>query len=237
MRKLDRYIGNTVLLSILTVALIILGLDFLFAFINELDDVRGSYGAFDALTYTLLTLPRRLYDMLPLAALVGCLVGLGTLASHSELTIMRAAGVSVARIIGAVLKPLLVLMLAGVLLGEYAAPYSENLAENRRAIAKGSDEAFRSRGLWHREGNDFLHINAVRPNGELLGVTRYSFDEDRRLQEASFARRALVMDDHWSMQDVEYTRFLQNGNSEALHEEEHNRAQDEREERAREERA
>lgn len=216
MRKLDRYIGNTVLLSILTVALIILGLDFLFAFINELDDVGDSYGAFDALTYTLLTLPRRLYDLLPLAALVGCLVGLGTLASHSELTIMRAAGVSVARIIGAVLKPLLVLMLAGVLLGEYAAPYSENLAENRRAIAQGSDEAFRSRGLWHREGNDFLHINAVRPGGELLGVTRYSFGEDRELQEASFARRALVQDDHWLMQDVEFTRFQENGNSEAL---------------------
>ena len=105
MRKLDRYIGSTVLLNIVVVAMIILGLDLLFAFIGELDDVEGNYSAMDALTYTLFTLPRRLYDMLPLAALVGCLIGRGTLASNSELTIMRAAGVSIARIIGAVMKP------------------------------------------------------------------------------------------------------------------------------------
>ncbi|MFT6464614.1 LPS export ABC transporter permease LptG [Halopseudomonas sp.] len=214
MRKLDRYIGSTVLLNIVVVAMIILGLDLLFAFIGELDDVEGNYSAMDALTYTLFTLPRRLYDMLPLAALVGCLIGLGTLASNSELTIMRAAGVSIMRIIGAVMKPLLVVMLAGILLGEYAAPYSENLAENRRAIAQGSDGAFQSRGLWHREGDDFLHINAVQPDGELVGVTRYRFGEERRLLEASFASRATVHSDHWLMQDVEATRFKENGNSE-----------------------
>lgn len=221
MHKLDWYIGKTVLLNILVVALIILGLDLLFAFIGELDDVEGNYGALDALTYTLLTGPRRLYDMLPMAALVGCLIGLGSLASNSELTIMRAAGVSIARIVGAVLKPLLVLMLIGVMLGEYAAPYTENLAQNRRAIVQGSDGAFQSRGLWHREGDDFLHINAVQPSGELIGVTRYRFGLERRLQEASFASRATVQSDHWLMQNVEATRFLENGNSEvAVSEEE-----------------
>lgn len=219
MRRLDRYIGNSVLLSILIVALIILGLDLLFAFINELDDVEGNYGALDALSYTLLTLPRRLYDMLPLAALVGCLIGLGSLASNSELTIMRAAGVSVTRIVGAVMKPLLVLMLAGVLLGEYVAPYSENLAESRRSMVQGGGEVFGSKGLWHREGNDFLHINAVQPNGVLHGVTRYRFDDNRRLLEASFAQRAMVQEDHWLMEDVETTAFLENGHSqiEQLH--------------------
>lgn len=216
MRRLDRYIGRAVLLNIIVVAMIILGLDLLFAFINELDDVEGGYGAMDALTYTLLTLPRRLYDMLPLSALVGCLIGLGTLASNSELTIMRAAGVSIARIVGAVMKPLLVLMIAGVLIGEYAAPYSENLAENRRAIAQGSDGAFQSKGLWHREGDDFLHINAVQPNGDLVGVTRYRFGDERRLLESAFALRATVHEDHWLMQDVEATRFLDNGNSEVV---------------------
>ncbi|PKM31354.1 MAG: LPS export ABC transporter permease LptG [Gammaproteobacteria bacterium HGW-Gammaproteobacteria-11] len=219
MRRLDRYIGNSVLLSILIVALIILGLDLLFAFINELDDVEGNYGALDALSYTLLTLPRRLYDMLPLAALVGCLIGLGSLASNSELTIMRAAGVSVTRIVGAVMKPLLVLMLAGVLLGEYVAPYSENLAESRRSMVQGGGEVFGSKGLWHREGNDFLHINAVQPNGVLHGITRYRFDDNRRLLEASFAQRAMVQEDHWLMEDVETTAFLENGHSqiEQLH--------------------
>src|SRR5690554_6746755 len=165
MRLLDRHIGSTVIFSVLAVALIIVGLDLLFAYIGELEDLEGDYNAFEALIYIFLTLPRRLYDLLPMAALVGCLIGLGSLASNSELTVMRASGVSIARIMGAVLKPLLVLMLAGVLLGEYAAPYSENLAQSRRALAIGSGEAVKSKGLWHREGNDFIHINAVQPNG------------------------------------------------------------------------
>lgn len=216
MRILDRHIGTTVLFSILVVALIVLGLDLLFAFIGELDDVEGSYGAMDALVYTLFTLPRRLYEMLPLAALIGCLVGLGTLAGNSELTIMRAAGVSITRIVTAVLRPLLVVLLAGVLLGEYAAPYSENLAESRRAIAQGTEQAFKSRGFWHREGNDFLHINAVQPDGALRGITRYRFDGERRLLEASFASRATVEDDGWLMTDVQTTRFPEPDRSEVV---------------------
>ncbi len=215
MRRLDRYIGSAVLFSILVVSLIILGLDVLFAFINELDSLQGNYGVFEALGYVLLTAPRRFYDMLPLAALIGCLVGLGTLASNSELTVMRAAGVSLARIITAVMKPLLALMLAGVLIGEYVAPYSENLAESRRAVAQSSGEAVSSsRGLWHREGNDFIHINAVQPNGVLHGVTRYRFDDQRDLLETSFARRATVQTDGWRVEDVESTLFQSDGRTE-----------------------
>ncbi|PXB84957.1 LPS export ABC transporter permease LptG, partial [Pseudomonas aeruginosa] len=94
MVKLDRYIGVTVFVAILAVLGVILGLALLFAFIDELNDISASYGIGDALRFIFLTAPRRAYDMLPMAALIGCLVGLGTLASNSELTIMRAAGVS-----------------------------------------------------------------------------------------------------------------------------------------------
>ncbi|HDZ55972.1 MAG TPA: LPS export ABC transporter permease LptG [Pseudomonas xinjiangensis] len=214
MRQLDRYIGSSVLWSVLVVSLIVLGLDMLFAYIGELEDLEGEYDAVEALIYVVLTMPRRLYDLLPVAVLVGCLVGLGTLASNSELTVMRAAGVSVARIIGAVMKPLVFVMVGGVLLGEYAAPYSEGVAESRRAIAVGSGEAIKSKGLWHREGNEFIHINAVQPDGMLRGITRYRFDDERRLLEASFANRATVQGNDWLLQDVQFTRFLDSGNSE-----------------------
>ena len=116
MVKLDRYIGIHVFLAILTVLGIIVGLALLFAFIDELGDIEDSYGLLDAAWYVLLTAPRRIYEMLPMAALIGCLIGLGTLASNSELTIMRAAGVSIGRIVWAVMKPMLVLMLVGVVL-------------------------------------------------------------------------------------------------------------------------
>lgn len=213
MRLLDRHIGTTVLISVLAVAGIIVGLDLLFAYIGELEDLEGDYGALAALSYTLLTLPRRLYELLPMAALVGCLIGLGSLASNSELTVMRASGVSIPRIMGAVLKPLLVLMLGGVLLGEYAAPYSENLAESRRALAIGSGEAVKSKGLWHREGDDFIHINAVQPNGTLHGITRYRFDDQRHLLETSFAQRATATEDGWLLEDISATLFEPDGTS------------------------
>ncbi|WP_068828085.1 LPS export ABC transporter permease LptG [Pseudomonas sp. BMS12] len=208
MRRLDRYIGSSVFFAILAVLGIIVGLALLFAFIDELGDLSENYGTFDVLIYVLLTLPRRIYEMLPMAALIGCLIGLGSLASNSELTIMRAAGVSVGRIVWAVMKPMLVLMLVGVLIGEYLAPWSENLAQAQRSLAQGGGEAQSSKhGLWHRQGQEYVHINAVQPNGKLIGVTRYQFDDQRKLLSSSFARRALYQGDHWQLEDVKTTLF------------------------------
>ncbi|OLS59123.1 LPS export ABC transporter permease LptG [Pseudomonas putida] len=208
MRKLDGYIGSSVFLAILAVLGIILGLASLFAFIDEMGDISDTYTLWDASQFVLLTAPRRLYDMLPMAGLIGCLIGLGSLASNSELTIMRAAGVSIGRIVWAVMKPMLVLMLAGVLIGEYVAPVTENKAQADRSLAQGGGEAQTSkRGLWHREGEEFVHINTVQPNGLMLGVTRYRFDAERHMQSSSFARRAQYQQDHWLLTDVTTTLF------------------------------
>ncbi|MDR2307722.1 MAG: LPS export ABC transporter permease LptG [Paucimonas sp.] len=208
MVKLDRYIGQSVLLAIFAVLGIILGLASLFAFIDEMSDLSDTYTVMDASVYVLLTAPRRLYDMLPMAALIGCLIGLGSLASSSELTIMRAAGVSIGRIVWAVMKPMLVLMLVGLLVGEYVAPVTENKAQADRSLAQGGGEAQSSkRGMWHRQGEEFVHINAVQPNGLLLGVTRYRFDDQRKIQTSSFARKALYQDGKWVLSEVATTYF------------------------------
>jgi lipopolysaccharide export system permease protein len=216
MVKLDRYIGTSVFFAILAVLGIIVSLAMLFSYIDELGDLSETYGLLEAGMWVLLTVPGRIYEMLPMAALIGCLIGLGTLASNSELTIMRAAGVSVGRIVWAVMKPMLVLMLLGILIGEYVAPWSANLAQANRAMAQGGGEAQSSRhGLWHRQGNEFVHINAVQPNGVLLGVTRYQFDQQRNLLSASFARRALYQGDHWQLEDAT-TTLLHEQSSEVL---------------------
>ncbi|MDR8016466.1 LPS export ABC transporter permease LptG [Ectopseudomonas guguanensis] len=221
MAKLDRYIGTQVFFAILAVLGIILGLALLFAFIDELSDLnKGDYGLAQALWYVLLTAPRRAYEMLPMAALIGCLIGLGTLASNSELTIMRAAGVSIGRIVWAVMKPMLVLMLAGILIGEYVAPLTENQAQADRALAQGGGAAQSSkRGMWHRQGQEYVHVNAVQPGGVLLGVTRYRFDDERRLLSASFARRAEYRDDHWMLSNVQ-TTLLHDERSEVVNQRE-----------------
>lgn len=208
MRRLDRYIASSVVMAILAVLGIVVGLALLFAFIDELGDVEGRYGVLDAVVYVLLTTPTRIYEMLPMAALIGCLIGLGSLASSSELTIMRAAGVSLRRIVWSVMKPMLVVMLAGLLIGEYVAPWTENRAQANRSMAQGGGEAQSSkRGVWHLQGREFVHINSVQPGGLLYGVTRYVFDEERRMLEASFAKRARYQEDRWELEEVSSTHF------------------------------
>lgn len=209
MRKLDRYIGLSVFNAIIAVLLVLVGLALLFAFIDELSDIRDGYGLGQVASYVFYTTPRRLYDMLPMAALIGCLVGLGTLASNSELTVMRAAGVSLRRIIWAVMKPMLVVMLAGILIGEYLAPWTEAKAQADRSLALGGSTAQTGgkHGIWHRQGKEYIHINSVQPGGELIGVTRYQFDENQHLLSASFAKRATYQGDHWQLFEVATTEF------------------------------
>lgn len=216
MVKLDRYIGKSVFVAILAVLGIILGLASLFAFIDEMGDISDSYTLLDAGSFVALTAPRRLYEMLPMAALIGCLIGLGSLASSSELTIMRAAGVSIGRIVWAVMKPMLVLMIAGVLIGEYVAPVSENQAQANRSLAQGSGDAQSARhGMWHRQGDEFIHINSVQPNGILYGVTRYRFDGERHMLSASFAKQANFNTDSWALKDIT-TTFFRDGSTEVI---------------------
>ncbi|WP_348655367.1 LptF/LptG family permease, partial [uncultured Spongiibacter sp.] len=102
MHKLNRYIGRTVAAAILLVLLVIVGIDLLSSLIDELKEIRGDYTFVSVLQYVGLVAPGSLYKYLPFAALVGCLAGLGSLASSSELVVMRAAGVSTAKLVMAV---------------------------------------------------------------------------------------------------------------------------------------
>lgn len=208
MTRLDRYIASQMLAAVLVIVLVIIGLDVVFQMVDEADDLSDSYPFSLALYYVLLRVPASLYEFLPLAGLVGSLVGLGMLASNSELTVMRAAGVSVRRIVFAVLKPALLLALLGVLLGEFVVPHSEQVAQSTRALAQSAGKAIRSQhGVWHREGNQFIHINAVEANGTIHGITRYQFDDRRQLRSASFAQQGHFTGQSWQLENIQRTHF------------------------------
>ena len=214
MRKLNGYIARSVIGSVSMVLLVIVALDAISALVEQLGDIKGNYTLMEVLTYVALTLPGRIYEQIPFSALVGCLIGLGALAGSSELVVMRAAGVSIRRISWAVMKPVLLIILFGLFLGEYVTPYTDQIAESRRAMAQGDRRALESRrGLWNREGNEFMHFNAVLPNGRLYGVTRYQFDDSGKLQASSFARTAIYLGDYWQEEQVEVT-YLRDAGSE-----------------------
>jgi len=209
MHKLDSYIARNVLMATLVVMIVIVGLDAIFTLVDELDNIGGDYQLFDALFYSGLRLPRRIYEYMPMACLIGCLAGLGSMAANSELTVMRAAGVSINRIVYAVLKPMAVLMLISLLLGEYVVPSLERIAQSHRAVAQGAGEALsnKGKGFWHREGNTFMRFNAVEPGGVLHGITRYEFAEDNELKQVVYAQRALYQRSYWQMENIVITHF------------------------------
>ncbi len=212
MRKLSWYIAKSVIGSIFMVMLVIVSLDAISALVSELGELGGNYDFVEAMVYVLLTLPSSVYGNIPFSSLVGCLIGLGLLASSSELVVMRAAGVSISQITWAVMKPILVFIGFGLFLGEYITPLTDQLAESRRAIALGDTRALESRhGLWNREGNEFMHFNAVLPNGKLYGVTRYKFDDEGQLETSSFADTAIYQREHWIEESGKETVFSEQG--------------------------
>lgn len=210
MRKLDRYIISSVAAAMLLVLLVVLSLDLVFSFIAELEELKNEYQVTEAMVFVLTTLPRRIYDYLPLAAFIGSLIGLGALANNSELTIIRAAGVSTRRIVWSAMKPAIAIVIVGLLLGEYVAPYTEKIAQSQRAVAQGTDSSLASkRGIWHREGDTFMHFNAVEPNGELHGVSLFEYSEEGWLKRALFAKRAIYQRESWLLESVSETNVTQ----------------------------
>lgn len=201
MRKLDRYIGTNVLLATAVVLLALGGLDFLFTLFEELGDTEGSYDAFAALRYVLLIFPRHVYELLPMTALVGALVGLGLLAAGNELVALQAAGVTRLRIAAAVLQPALLVIVLGLVLGEYVAPRLELSGEVGKDIASGKQVALSRYGHWERDGNVFMHFNAIEPEGVLYGVNLFEFDERQRMVRTVSAERAVYDGSAWLLEN------------------------------------
>lgn len=215
MSRLGRYVSLTVLASMLLVQALLLGLDLVFSFIGELDNVKGSYGAWDAFRYTLYVMPGHIYTILPMSALIGALVGLGSLASSSELTVMRAAGVSISRIVAWVMAGALSIIILGLALGEFVVPHTDQRAETLKARAQGQDYTpGRISGYWQREGQELINIQLVTPEGQLLGVSRYRYNNEGLLQEASFAATGEYLGSSgWRLSDLRVTTFLADGRS------------------------
>ncbi|MFT3930440.1 MAG: LPS export ABC transporter permease LptG [Spongiibacteraceae bacterium] len=212
MRLITRYVTRQVAAAILLVLAVLVGLDFIIGLLDQRADMEGRYTLGPAAYYTLLTLPSHLAQLLPFSILIGCLAGLGSLASTSELTVIRSAGVSIVRIVWMALRPALMVAFFGLLIAEFVAPKSEQVAQSYRALLlQKKDISISEYGLWHREGNNFIHFNAVQPNGELFGVSIFSLDAKRQLESAVFAQRAIYQDDHWLLEDVR-TTFFRGGN-------------------------
>jgi len=191
------------------VLLVLLILFAFFTVVEELQDVgSGNYRTIDAFRFTALLVPGSIYDLFPMAVLVGSLIGMGELAGRSELTAMRASGVSIARIVVSVLKAGVLAVGVVLLVGELVAPQATQYAESFRAERLSEQTTLKTEyGFWARDGAAFINIRQILPGAELRDIYIYEFTDDRRLKQATHAARAEYREDHWLLYDLRQTRF------------------------------
>ncbi len=216
MKILNRYLIRAVLTSTALVLTVLLAIAGFVEFVGQLDTVgEGDFGIGSALAYSALRLPLLAVQMIPVAALIGALLGLGQLAGQSELTVMRAAGVSKWSLARAVAQSGVVLLLVGVLLGEFFAPPMDQFARSFRSeMKRGGENRAGDESIWVRDGNTFFNVERVTNELDLGRVYLFEFDDDQRLQSLGFALNGgLDQEDRWVLDNFVATQFDEGGAS------------------------
>jgi lipopolysaccharide export system permease protein len=201
---LDRYIARTVLNTSLMSLAVLAGLSSLIRFVEQLKSVgKGTYTIADAGLFVLLSLPRDLEVFFPMAALLGGLIGMGMLASNSELVVMLAAGRSRLNIASSVMKAAVIMMLVVMAMGEWIAPPLEAKGRELRATAiSGGSLISAQQGVWAKDGNHFVNITEVEHTGRLRDITIYRFNSERELQSVVQGASATYRSNGWLLQQV-----------------------------------
>jgi len=207
---LDRYLYRTVLAYTAMAMAVLLTLGGLFLFITQQGDIGvGSYSAGDAFLFTMLNLPQQAFELLPIGALIGALMGLGNLAAGSELVVTRASGVSVWRIAWPVGLAGLTLALLMYGIGEYAAPPLAQFAKREKTTDKLADVSFAgSSSAWVKDGNLILRVQTGEVDRAFGGVSLFQLEGPTKLRSIQRAERISVADPgRWRLHKVATSRF------------------------------
>ena len=191
---LDAYIGRNTVRGFLLVLSLLLTLFSLFELLAQLDHVgRGSYRVWDAFAFVALTIPRRLVDLTPIAALLGSTVALGALADRQELTAMQAAGMPLRRMASVVMATGAALMIAAVLIAEFVAPPLDQHARTGRFQSiYGGGIKLTKHGFWVRHAGSYVHVAQAFSGGKVADVEVFEFDEQGSMRRFISASRGHI---------------------------------------------
>lgn len=209
MRILDRYIRDSVVNATVLVLLVLLGVESFMEFIVQLSDIgHANYGLGHAFLYVLTALPADLYQLFPMAGFLGCLIGLGRLASTHQLMVMRASGVSVGRITWSVIKAAILMIIIVTALGEFVAPKIEAQGARMKAIAMGQLTGLKALGgVWLRDNESFIHIGSVDANDAISDITRFQINRKHVLLSADYAPTGKLVNKQWVLENVHSSVF------------------------------
>jgi lipopolysaccharide export system permease protein len=210
MNILHRYLAREIYVSTAFVFTALLSLFAFFDLIHELGDLgKGNYRLPQILGFVALNLPGHVYELFPIAALIGTLFALAQLSANSEFTVMRVSGLSTQRFALSLLQTGMVFVLLTLAFGELITPAAERMAQQLRLKATSSVVAqeFRS-GLWIKDDQSFVNVREILPDTTLLGVKIFEFDGNYHLRSVSYADRGHHEEDgRWRLEGVTQTRF------------------------------
>jgi lipopolysaccharide export system permease protein len=214
MTVLDRYIVRTVLGAVGLVMLVLLILGGLLVFFSQQGDIGvGHYSVADALWYTVLNLPQQVYELLPITALIGSLLGLGQLARGSEITVIRATGISVSRLAGTALIAAFLLIAFEGLLGEFVAPQLQEAANQQKAFSQFNSVGFGGgAGAWVRDGNRILNVARQSGSRRFVGMQVFQLSPQHTLVSIGHAASATAVGHRkWLLGGYTESRFTADG--------------------------
>jgi lipopolysaccharide export system permease protein len=213
MMTIRRLIYREVVASVLFVAIGFLALFFFFDFVDELPNVgKGGtpYRLTQALVYVSLMLPNHLYELLPIAVLIGTIFVMARLAQSSEYTILRTSGLGPWRALRALLALGLVFTLLTFAAGDYLAPAADRAAQLMKARYQGRISVGQT-GAWLKEkqaqSTYNVNVSALTPDGEMVGVRIFEADARGFLVSTTQAERGVFGSGEWMLYDAQRTRF------------------------------
>ena len=227
----ERYFAKQIYVSFGFILFALVALFLFFDVLSELGSVNAKYTLPLALLHVLLKAPSRMVEIIPIAGLIGSIYVFAMMASQSEFTIFRVAGLDIKRSLLTLGKVSLPIVVFTLLISEVMGPYAESLSERIRMQALGStfSSQFRS-GVWVKDqlrdsdgsgpirpGVRYVNVGAIDQNDQIRQIRMYEFDPNYRLlsirsaASGRFDNRGI-----WELNDVSETRFTEKRSNDPL---------------------
>lgn len=227
MKQITKYLNKEFFISITMIMLGLIALFSFFDFIQEINDLgKGGYGLIQIINYIILSIPGHVYEIIPLAVLIGAMYTVGELSQNSEFTVMRSSGLSIKKIAASLIYVGLFFCFLTFIIGDLISPNSEKNAQRLKISSTDSvvSQEFKS-GFWIKDGKSFVNIENVLPNSSLEDIHIYEFDNDFKLRTIVNAKQGVFQDGQWKLNNITLTHLgeekvtstnIENGNWKSL---------------------
>ena len=213
MQTVRRYLAREIYRSTSVVLIALLGLFTFFTLVDELDSVNARFPLTSLFYLQGLSLPTRLYDLLPIGLLIGAILALSGLAQRNELVILRVSGVSGMGLLAMLWTVSIPIILGALILSEFLTPLAEIKSSEVNLLMRGRVEGGRlASGYWFKEptpngGTRIINVGKLLTSGNVENLSIYEFPDGLSLSVMTQAKSGKFVKGKLDMQDVIETQL------------------------------